>query len=735
MAKYLVNIDLDNNQLQNAALHPVGTAPASPVEGQVYFDTTPGDKKMYYWDGSSWVFMGAQGTGVVDSVDVNGSTFINVADSGTAADPIFTVSLSATGTPDSTKFLRGDNSWAVPAYYTDADVDAHLNTGTATSNQILSWTGTDYDWIDNQVGDITEVIAGTYLSGGGSSGSVTLNHDSTSRTDTTSTASPAHGGTFTAVDSVTTNATGHVTAINVKTVTLPADDDTTYDLSGFGSTNGTAGIQLVGSDATTDQVDINGSGTTTVTHAANVITITSNDQYTGTVTSVGTGNSTFISGSGGPITSSGSLTYSLSATGTPDSTKYLRGDNTWSPVSGIYSWDIAGDTGSETILNTNTVTFAGGTNVTTAYDTGTNTLTINSTDQYVGTVTSVGLSMPSAFTVTNSPVTSSGTLTVTGAGTTSQYIDGTGGLQTFPTNDNYQYWTLSDGSTSTNITSTATATFQGTANEVEVAESSGTITIGLPNNVTITGDLTVGGGDIILSGTGRIQGVDTVSAGTDAVNKNYVDNAVVGNLVYQGGYNAATNTPDLDSSPSASIKKGWTYTVTADGLFFTEQVRVGDVLIAEVDAPTALTDWTTVQNNIDLASASQVGIGNVAAGEGIDVSYSNGTATVSGEDSSATNKGIVIVSAGSGISVSYSSGTATVTNTDSNSANTATGTITAGNTSGTVSHSFGINTMVQTIDSSGNTVYCDIARTTTSVTASIAAAQAGNITILVQKIG
>ena len=30
------------------------------------------------------------------------------------------------------------------------------------------------------------------------------------------------------------------------------------------------------------------------------------------------------------------------------------------------------------------------------------------------------------------------------------------------------------------------------------------------------------------------------------------------------GTTAATNTPDLDSSPSSSIKKGWTYTVTAD---------------------------------------------------------------------------------------------------------------------------------------------------------------------------
>jgi len=41
-------------------------------------------------------------------------------------------------------------------------------------------------------------------------------------------------------------------------------------------------------------------------------------------------------------------------------------------------------------------------------------------------------------------------------------------------------------------------------------------------------DLTVSGGDIILSGTGRIQGIDTVSAGTDATNKTYVDNAVAG---------------------------------------------------------------------------------------------------------------------------------------------------------------------------------------------------------------
>jgi len=49
-----------------------------------------------------------------------------------------------------------------------------------------------------------------------------------------------------------------------------------------------------------------------------------------------------------------------------------------------------------------------------------------------GTVTSVGLTMPSAFSVANSPITSSGTLSVTGAGTSAQYIRGDGQLANFP---------------------------------------------------------------------------------------------------------------------------------------------------------------------------------------------------------------------------------------------------------------------------------------------------------------
>ena len=49
-----------------------------------------------------------------------------------------------------------------------------------------------------------------------------------------------------------------------------------------------------------------------------------------------------------------------------------------------------------------------------------------------GTVTSVGLTMPSAFSVANSPITSSGDIAVTGAGVVSQYVRGDGSLANFP---------------------------------------------------------------------------------------------------------------------------------------------------------------------------------------------------------------------------------------------------------------------------------------------------------------
>ena len=177
--------------------------------------------------------------------------------------------------------------------------------------------------------------------------------------------------------------------------------------------------------------------------------------------------------------------------------------------------------------------------------------------------------------------------------------------------------------------------FAGTSEQTKITSTTqGEIVFGLADDITTVGDLTVGGGDITLTGTGRISGVDTVTDATDAVNKSYVDNAVVGNLIFQGGYDAANNTPNLDGSPPVSgILKGWSYVVTVAGSFFTEVVEVGDFLIAQQDAPTALANWVTVQNNVGLATGTTVGIGNVevnssVATAGMAVAYSAGTASI-----------------------------------------------------------------------------------------------------------
>lgn len=76
-----------------------------------------------------------------------------------------------------------------------------------------------------------------------------------------------------------------------------------------------------------------------------------------------------------------------------------------------------------------------------------------------------------------------------------------------------------------------------------------------------------------------------------------INTTVAGSLVFKGNYDAATNTPLLDATPIA-VTQGWTYVVTAPGLFFTEQVEIGDMIIAKQTNPTTLAHWTVVNKNI-----------------------------------------------------------------------------------------------------------------------------------------
>ena len=124
---------------------------------------------------------------------------------------------------------------------------------------------------------------GTDLSITNGNGSINIGHATISNTPGSSSTTLSAGGTFTAIDSVTVSAQGHLTAQNTKTYTLPSDTNTTYDLTAPSA--GT--LRLSGSDSTTDDVTISGSSGITISQlAANNI-----NAALGSTITIGTGGS------------------------------------------------------------------------------------------------------------------------------------------------------------------------------------------------------------------------------------------------------------------------------------------------------------------------------------------------------------------------------------------------------------------------------------------------------------
>ena len=394
------NFNLNKNELRNAAIQNLAVAPGTPVSGQIYFDTVI--DKLRVWNGSAWLTM-PDGTGAND--------FLTDLDFNTADG-----ALTATVSNQADVVVNLDGRYALTSAIPTVGNGTLLVQGTG----VLGGIGT-FD--ANQAGNTT----------------ISITHDNVSRTDTTSSVS---SNTFTAVDSVTSSTEGHITALNLKTVTVPAGADTTYELFGVGSTNGTAGIQLDGDDGTLDNVLIVGAGTSSVTRSGNTLTVTSNDQFDGTVTSVTAGTG---------MTQSG-------------------------------------------------------------------TSTLNPTLNVIG----------------------------------------------------------GDGITAN-------------ADDIEVDST----VVRTSGNQTIAGTKTFSSNIVIPLVPG---------ANANAASKQYVDQSNVGQSIFQGGYDAANNTPDLDTSPSTLIKTGWFWAVTDTGDFFSEEVQPGDLIYANTDNPGAtFSNWTVVQSGQDIA--------------------------------------------------------------------------------------------------------------------------------------
>ena len=249
---FLNTVDLNSIQIENIVPEnaTAGTI-GGGVLGQIYFDTVQDTMMQYVADSD-----GAGNPGYIEIGTTSGvETFSNTNVGSTYVD-FSVVNASAIG---------------------DVNIGfADLNAVDGTSTAADRFLTKANKWATIPFGDITAVLAGTYINVDNSTGpEPTINHDLTTRTDTTSTASPGYGATFTAIDTVTTNTTGHITALNVKTVTLAAD--TIYTLPVTALAGNQARVSLTPSvGAVTSTVDLIGT--------AGRIAITSQDQNNGSIT-------------------------------------------------------------------------------------------------------------------------------------------------------------------------------------------------------------------------------------------------------------------------------------------------------------------------------------------------------------------------------------------------------------------------------------------------------------------
>ena len=157
-------------------------------------------------------------------------------------------------------------------------------------------------------------------------------------------------------------------------------------------------------------------------------------------------------------------------------------------------------------------TFTDGSNSAVA-DSNTDTFTFNKTDQIEVTVSAAGDSLTIGHADSGVSAASYGSSTAIPIIT----VNAQGHVTAVSTAAISTSWTISDGSTTQSIDGGDTLTVSGTANEVEVAVSAtDTLTVGLPNDVTVSNDLTVGN-DVILDNH-RLQSITQTTTATTQVN-------------------------------------------------------------------------------------------------------------------------------------------------------------------------------------------------------------------------
>jgi hypothetical protein len=254
---YLSNVNLSNNQLQNAVIHPLGTPPANPVEGQLYYNSTAGVKMLYVYNGAAWVPVG-------DITTITSTESRLIVTNGTSRNVSLSLDI--------------------------ATVVANGGTGLVTADLL-------YDYIVS-LGAVTSVTAGTGISVTGTTSDPIINNTDPGSaqnifkniavSDQSTVVADSNNDTLTLVGGGGTTITTDATT---DTITISSTNtNTTYDLTNA-TVSGGSQINLVPSSGGTDSIQI--LGTTNeieVSHASGSITVGLPDDVviSGNLTVIGT---------------------------------------------------------------------------------------------------------------------------------------------------------------------------------------------------------------------------------------------------------------------------------------------------------------------------------------------------------------------------------------------------------------------------------------------------------------
>jgi len=190
-------------------------------------------------------------------------------------------------------------------------------------------------------------------------------------------------------------------------------------------------------------------------------------------------------------------------------------------------------------------------------------------------ITSLGITMPSGFIVTNSPLFNSGTISITGAGDDTQYIKGDGTLGNFPSSISLTYQQVAVGNSLNEVSSSLGLTYNGSSMQV----------VGTPGTSTGWGNVQ----SIIYSGGSEAGlSLQNVGAGGHTYNLISTSNAsgIGGGRFSIGDGTSSLNRFEIDNSGAITFNDAFTFP-SSDG-------SVGQILVTD---GSGLLSWTSSGSN------------------------------------------------------------------------------------------------------------------------------------------